>query len=304
MKQFKEVNKTALKTLKGQITKDITLMVKSWYFIIILGAAILIILDLLYTNSINKKSQIITLVSYNLGLKSNIISTIYNSNTENYLNPILLIIPAIIISDDIENKNFTILKLLNFNTVEYVIGKFVSSMILIFAIVLCFSLIGEFYIFYNGYIITSGVIIDPFLVSLALMSILVMPVTFVLFLSSILPNKGFSIISVFLIYPISFEISSRISSVYGTSGLSILNMFLFSISGFSANLPLYLMHSELYTSSNYLKPGNSIFIIELASIVLFTLTCISIFLRKNSVSIRNIIKSRFHSFIGRIFNEN
>ena len=241
MKRFKEMTKKVPKTLKYQFVKDITMMVKSWYFIIILCAVILIILDLLYTNSINKKSEIINLVSYNLGLKSNIMSTIYNSNIASYLNPILVIIPAIIITDDIENKNFTILKLLNFNTVGYVLGKFISSMALIFAIVISFSVIGEIYIFYNGYIITPGLIIDPLIVSLALMVIFVMPVTFALFLSSILPNKVFSIISIFLMYPIAFEVSSRISSVYGTTGLSIPNMFLFSISGYSANLPLYLM---------------------------------------------------------------
>lgn len=297
------MTKKVPKTLKYQFVKDITMMVKSWYFIIILCAVILIILDLLYTNSINKKSEIINLVSYNLGLKSNIMSTIYNSNIASYLNPILVIIPAIIITDDIENKNFTILKLLNFNTVGYVLGKFISSMALIFAIVISFSVIGEIYIFYNGYIITPGLIIDPLIVSLALMVIFVMPVTFALFLSSILPNKVFSIISIFLMYPIAFEVSSRISSVYGTTGLSIPNMFLFSISGYSANLPLYLMHSELHASGNYLQLGNSIFIIEFVSIFMFILTCVSIFFRKNSIAIRNTILSHVHSVKGRFFNE-
>lgn len=292
-----------LKTLRAQVTKDISLLIKSWYFIILLSAALLILMDLLYTDSIGKQTGSTGLISFHMGLRSNILSITFSQSILNFENFIILMVPAILITDDIENRNFLILKTLNVNTAGYVAGKLLSSFIAVFLIILCLSITGEGYVFYKGYIITSGFLIDPLLVSMAIMGIFILPVTFALFLSSLLPNKVFSIISVFLIYPVSTEISSKISTVYGTSGLSFINMFIFSLSGFSRNLPAYLIHSSLYTSENYLPIENSIFIIEIMSIFFVLFTFISVFMRKNSVKIRIKTSNAFKMLLRRKLNE-
>lgn len=303
MKRLNELPRRFLRTTKAQISKDISLMVKSWYFIIILSAAILVVLDLLYTDNISKQSEATSLISFNMGLRSNILSIAFAQQILNFEYFIILIVPAILITDDIESRNFMMLKTYNVNTVGYVIGKLLSSFIMVFVIIFCLSIIGEIYIFYKGYLLTSGILIDPIIVSLSIMTIFVLPITFALLISSLLPNKVFSIISVFLIYPISMEISSKIAAVYGTSGLSFINVFIFSLSGYSDNLPPYLIHSSLYTTQNYLSIGNSLFIIEIMSILLLLFIFISVFLRKNLVKIRIRSFNAFRALLGRVLSE-
>jgi hypothetical protein len=231
-------------------------------------------------------------INFKLSLRSNLLQINYE-NMLGIVPPVFLLIPAIIISDDIETKNFKLLKIANFNTIGYVAGKFLSAVLLSTLLMMVYFYMIEIFLFINGYDVSSGFIIAPVIVSFAYLVPLLIPISFVFFLSSILPNKIFSVITAALLIPISYLVTLPIIGVRGTQNLSFLNQFIFSISmAYSNKFAYKIAGSSLYGINNgqpNLPLRNMIFISELSIILFLILTITSILLRKYYVNVFGMI---------------
>lgn len=288
-----------LATVKYQTGKDLVNISKSWYLVGLIIATVVIMFLWFYNLEIYKpifppvfsmKTSIITnLVQFIFGIYGSFFA---------FAIGIFLIVPAIIITDDVETGNFKILRTIDFNVTGYVVSKIISSLLLIFSLILIMSYATEIYLFYNGYMISSGFIIEPIILSGTILVVLLLPISLTLFVSSVLPNKVFSIVIAILLPVVSLLIGNQIQSASGDKFSSLFPVqILHTLAGNALQVNprvtsdgnvLQIIPHVTSVSFNVLSVAmtnlNIIAIME-SVLFLFIFTWISVFLRKYSVII-------------------
>lgn len=175
------------RTAEAQFSKDLISMIRSGYYPIIMALIFVVTALILYSGP-NPEGITNSYFKYDESLKHNIINIIFKSSFDLYP-MIFLIIPAISITDDIETKNFQIFRTFNSNMVGYYVGKILSSLLLVLITLITIGYIGEGTLFYDGYLLSSGFLIDPIIVALLYIPVLLVAFSFIIFISTLLPNK-------------------------------------------------------------------------------------------------------------------
>lgn len=209
------------KTAEAQFSKDIVSMIRSGYYPIIMTIIVIVTALILYSgHHVNSIPDSYFLFSESL--KHNIINIIFESFFELY--PLLLlIVPAISITDDIETKNFHIFRTFNSNMAGYYVGKILSSLLLVMVSLITIGYIGEGTLFYDGYLFTSGFLIDPVIMALLYIPVLLVEFSFIIFISTLLPNK---ILPIFVLIFSSF-FSSLVLSTFSSNLITGGNIYEF-----------------------------------------------------------------------------
>lgn len=212
-KSGKWLRETA-KTAEAQFSKDMVSMIRSGYYPIVMTIIVIVTALILYSGH-HPESVPDSFFNFNQSLKHNIINIILNSFFELY--PLLfLIIPAISITDDIETKNFHIFRTFNSNMFGYYIGKLLSSLAFVLVSLAAVGYIGEGTLFYDGYLFTSGFLVDPIILSLLYIPVLLVAFSFIILVSTLLPNK---ILPIFVLIFASF-FSSLVLSTFSSNQIS------------------------------------------------------------------------------------
>jgi hypothetical protein len=95
----------------------------------------------------------------------------------------------------------------------YYMGKILSSLLLVMVSLITIGYIGEGTIFYDGYLFTSGCLIDPVIMALLYIPVLLVEFSFIIFISTLLPNK---ILPIFVLIFSSF-FSSLVLSTFSSN---------------------------------------------------------------------------------------
>ncbi len=137
---------------------------------------------------------------YNFSLLYNIsLFGFHTSLNISYLPLFLFILPAIIISEDFDTRNFDIMRTRKFNTPGYYLGDILSVLFLVVIPLTECAFISEGIAFYEGYKITSGFLIDPIIMATIMMTLLIIPVSITIFLSILMGNKFLSIMTILFV---------------------------------------------------------------------------------------------------------
>lgn len=141
-----------------------------------------------------------------LGVNANIIYIFLHFITTSF-GFILFIIPALIFSEDYELKTFLVLKASKFSSAGYFIGKALSSIFFIFTMLLIIGFSSIFISIYYGYPVTTGMIVDPYIIGAFYTLISIPFLSVVIIISTISSNRAISIfvtIFMFILFNIVF----------------------------------------------------------------------------------------------------
>ncbi len=275
-----------LRTVNGQFTKDLIYLTKSLYAPAVIIATIVLLAIPLYEARIS--TSLNSYWAFRYSLTHNIFTlgidplAIFNAGW------IIMLIPAINIADDIENRNFEILRTFKINSVAYYVGKVLSSMLYVFFALLVISYVTEGALFYYGYAVTSKLLIDPIYVSMAIMPI-IMPMFFIsFFVSSLVGNKTLSVFFILAFFiAISLGAGALQEALTFAKTISPFNTFLLSLNtAYSYPVATGLLGMRFKLSMMpYLKYHELLYVISLSSIIFMVLAYLVIFFRSYYVKI-------------------
>ncbi len=276
-----------LATIKYQTGKDLLNIAKSWYLTALIIATVAIMFVWFYSVTVSIKTYSPAIFSLKTSIITNLLQFIFGTYGSSFVFAIgiFLIIPAIIITDDVETGNFKILRTIDFNVTGYVLSKILSSLLLIFPLILIMSYMAEFFLFYKGYIISSGFIIEPIILSGTILVVLLFPISLSLLISSILPNKVFSMVIAVLIPVLSMIVSVNISNVNGDKFSSLFPMqILHVLAGNATQISSQTTSISFNILAVAMTDLNITAVME-SVLFMFIFTWIAVLLRKYSVII-------------------
>jgi hypothetical protein len=227
-----------------------------------------------------------------LGVNANIIYIFLNFIVTSF-GFILFIIPALIFSEDYELKTFLILKASKFNSAGYFIGKLFSSIFFIFTMLLIIGFSSIFIALYYGYPVTTGMIVDPYIIS-ALFTLITIPfLSVVIIISTISSNRTISIfvtIFTFILFNVvfTFRIDNgfilKYSNMYGLGSffglISITTTQNMVIQNLGLNYLYTYLPNFIYENINVVYPE-----FVLYSIVLLISAYVVLVIKKDYISL-------------------
>ncbi|MHB8360382.1 MAG: hypothetical protein ACYDAO_06210 [Thermoplasmataceae archaeon] len=284
-KKSKEKITNFYRTVYGQFCKDITNLWRSGY---IFAIYFLMILTLIYF--LHEGYQVNSTGSSTWALKEslegNIVTLGFSPIFYSGFAWVFIIIPAVNITDDIENKNFELLKSYNFNSFGYFIGKLLSSLFYISLLLLIIGYISEGTAFYDGYLITSKFLIAPFFVALVFIPTLIIGIGFAMFISAIMSNKVLSIMFIFIFSIFINFLDTSLNFLVNGNNISLFNAILFSFnSTYSVVVSYKMLGLNIFGGTVTLPPRDLISAILIGSIIFFISSYLVIFLRRRSTDI-------------------
>ncbi|MGP6239814.1 hypothetical protein ACNF40_05305 [Cuniculiplasma sp. SKW4] len=287
------------RTVSAQFTKDVIYLFRSLYAPAVVFVSIILLSFILYEGNAPVISTSFWALKYSLG--SNIMSLGMGPFLSVNFGWILMLIPALNISDDIESRNFEILRTFKFNSPGYYLGKILSSMFYVLLSLLIIAYIVEGALFYDGYAITSKFLIEPIYVALASMAILLPIFGISILVSSLLGNKMLSVFTILsLFFFISIATSDLGTILFSSTKISLFNTFLFSLNTFySSPVASGLLGMSIRFSSVHLTYQSLLYVISLSVFIFLLLGYIVIFFRKNYVRFQEKITLLLSTIVSR-----
>ncbi len=260
--------------------KNARVLVKSGYLPAMLGV---IAVSSIYLWHLGK--PYVASVSFEYSLSTNTVAVFFYKYLSSYA-VILLIVPILIVGEDLENRNFEIMKTYDFNVLGYFFGNFLSLLFVILIPLMEIAYISELMVFGEGYKISSGFLIDPIIISLAFLVIFLVPLSLVMLVSPLVSNRVMSIILIIFINFQSVEISNAIAPKLGYLHLSWLNQFIVQISGSQSFYVSMHLLSQTQLIPSYHDPISSqISMILQGSLILLVASYLILIGRKNGASL-------------------
>ena len=279
-------------TLVGQLTKNVQIMVKSGYLI---ALSVMVIASSVFL-VFYPPAHALT-VSYKIPLITNSLFVFYSTYIGNFWF-VFLVIPIILAGEDIENKNMEIMKTTRFNAAGYLAGTILSMFLMVLIPLIELGYISEAVVFGGGYRITSGVLLDPLLIGTSYLTIFLVPILVISFISMLISSKVISIITVLVLIFTAISVFSQV--VYShriTYYSSTLNGFLYTFGAIfeqGGGLQCSLLGSPSSIYGNSVYSQSSIFHFTLIfSIIFIALDYVLILIRKHS----SYISEKFIGFL-------
>ena len=242
------------RTINAQFSKDITQMIKTGYFPLILFFTVFLTSIILYDGQ-NVNSSFNSYMKVSESLKHNILHIVFEPFISTFL-ILLLIAPAISITDDIENKSFDVFRAYKINITGYYIGKILSSLFFVILLMSTVGYIGEGALLYDGYQFTSGFFIDPVIVALAFVPPLIVGFSLMLFISAIMPNKILSVMILLFAEFLGQYITSALEANLRASGI-VFNFF-YDLIGGMQNVSFSILGYNYITDANLKESVSSL----------------------------------------------
>ncbi len=233
MRKLKVLNKSTLriykqlKVISFQFSKDVKNYFKNGYFIGLLMFMAIFLSLRYFENFGSYKITQFSAIILHLGVEANIIYIFLHFIVTSF-GFIFFIIPALIFSEDYELKTFLVLKASKFSLIGYFIGKELSSIFFIFTMMLIIGFSSIFISLYYGYPVTTGMIIDPYIVGAFFTLISIPFLSLVIIISTISSNRAISIfvtIFMFILFSIVFTFKVHSGFVLKTGDMYGLGSF-------------------------------------------------------------------------------
>lgn len=308
MNTLKNETKNFGYSFMGQFKKNMHASITTGYLLVIMIVMGSIFLALLYTNPLNMGFFFSATVRHNflyfpLRLDITFPLVRLNSYELSFMSIIPLILPIIVISNDFESRNFDIICTTKFNSLGYYLANIAYTLLICFIIVLEMTYMSEGVIFYSGYSISSGFLIDPFIVALPYMLFTIVPASVAIFIATITGNRTISVILfLFLSFMVSAIVTSQVQRLYDGSTL---NDFLFLLSPYTSFLSVmpHLLHMmpslpnasnvfENFYNTSHPPMGYVYVVLYQSAIAFFTAGFVVLFVKRNSARIVSFINSK------------
>jgi len=279
------------RTVNAQFTKDVIYLFRSLYAPIIIFVSIILSSFILYEGNVQASTTSFWAYKYSLG--SNIMQLGMGPFLSANFGWILMLLPALNMSDDIESRNLEILRTFKFNLPGYYFGKILSSMFYVILSLLIISYIVECALFYDGYAITSKFLIEPIYVALASMVILLPILGISIFVSIFVGNKMMSVFVILsLFFYVSIATTDLANNLFSSTKISMFNTFLLSLNTiYSHPVVNGLLGMSVRFNAAHLTYHSLLYVISLSSAIFLLLGYIVIFFRKNYVRFQEKITS-------------
>lgn len=308
MNTLKNETKNFGYSFMGQFKKNMHASINTGYLLIIMIVMGSIFLVLLYTKPVYMGFFFSAAVRHNflyfpLRLDITFPLAIFRFFILSFMSVIPLILPIIVISNDFESRNFDILRTTKFNSLGYYLANIAYTLLICFIIILEMTYMSEGVIFYSGYSISSGFLIDPFIVALPYMLFIIVPASVAVFISTVSGNRTISIILfLFLSFMSSGIIASQIHRLYDGSTVNDLLFLLSPYTSFLSVMP-HLLHiipslpNASQTLENFYQtfhpPMGYVYVVLYQSTTaFFTAGFVVLFAKRNSTRIVSFIKSK------------
>jgi hypothetical protein len=298
-RKLKRLASDFLRTVIAQFTKDVVYLFRSLYAPAIILACIILLSFILYEGNVPVVSTSFWALKYSLG--SNIMSLGMDPLLSINFGWIIMLLPALNMSDDIESRNLEILRTFKFNSPGYYVGKILSSLFYLILSLLIFSYVTEGALFYDGYAVTSKFLIEPIYVALASMVILLPFFGISIFVSSLVGNKMLSVFTILSLFFLASIATLDLGSIlFSTRKISMFNTFIFSLNtSYTSPVVNGLLGMNVRFTSVHLTYQSLLYVILLSGLISLLLGYIVIFFRKNYVSFQEKITSLLSIIVSR-----